>query len=224
MNARTLVLLSALSLGACSDHTEGVATATVSAPVAPTPIPAEAAPTPTTAPSAPARTTLTIDRAGSEVGFTGAKITDSHTGTFSDFSGTIELGATIPESRVSVAIQIASLVIEPARLHGHLLSPDLLDAAGFPTATFESTSITEGATGTVGDLPATHTVTGNLTLHGQTRSITFPAIIAMTDTEVTSSAEFVIDRMTFGIVYPGMPDDLIRPEVVVRFRVRAPRG
>jgi polyisoprenoid-binding protein YceI len=222
-----LVLFSALSLTACGpDHTEGVVPATVSAPVTPPPAPsaptpaAEAAPTP----AGPARTTLTIDRATSEVGFTGAKITESHTGTFSEFSGTIELGPSIPESRVSVTIQIGSLVIEPARLHGHLLSPDLFDAAAFPTATFESTSITEGATGTVGDAPATHTVTGNLTLHGQSRSITFPAIIAMTDGEVTSRAEFVIDRMTFGIIYPGMPDDLIRPEVVVRFRVRAPRG
>jgi polyisoprenoid-binding protein YceI len=222
MTSRALVLLTALSLAACGeDHTEGVATATVSAPVAPPPAPAaEAAPTP----AAPARPTLTIDRASSEVGFTGAKITGSHTGTFSDFSGTIELGPTIPESRVSVTIQIASLVIEPARLHRHLLSPELLDATGFPTATFESTSITEGATGTVGELPATHTVTGNLTLHGQTHSITFPAIIAMTDGEVTASAEFVIDRMSFGVVYPGMPDDLIRPEVVVRFRIRAPRS
>jgi polyisoprenoid-binding protein YceI len=212
--APTLLLL--LALGACgADHTEGVSTATVADPVAP----------PTTPPpTATGRETLTIAREGSEVGFTGAKVTGSHSGTFSDFGGTITLAPEITDSTVSVTIQIGSLVIEPQRLHDHLLSDELFGATTFPTATFESTSIVAGGTGNVGDVPATHTVTGNLTLHGQSHAITFPAVIAVSPAEVTASAEFVIDRRDFGIVYPGMPDDLIQNDVVIRFRVRAPRS
>jgi polyisoprenoid-binding protein YceI len=157
------------------------------------------------------------------VGFTGAKVTASHDGTFGDFSGTIELAPEITDSRVHVTIQMASLAIEPERLRGHLLSPDLFGVEQFPTATFESTRIVADTASQVGGQPATHAITGNLTLHGQTRAITFPAIVAVSDAEVTANAEFVIDRRDFGIVYPGLPDDLIRDQVVVRFRVRAPR-
>lgn len=215
MNRASITLLTALALIACGEsHTEGVTTAAVADPVvAPTPPPAAAA-----------REHLTVAREGSSVGFTGAKITGSHDGTFTDFSGTIELAPAITESSVSITIQMASLAIEPVQLHDHLLSDDLFGAGSFPTATFESTAITEGGTGRVNDAPATHTVTGNLTLHGQTHAITFPAIISVSPSEVTSRAEFVIDRRDFGIVYPGMPDDLIQNDVVIRFSVRAPRS
>jgi polyisoprenoid-binding protein YceI len=123
-----------------------------------------------------------------------------------------------------VTIQMASLSIEPARLQGHLLSPDLFDVPQFPTATFESTRVVADTSGRVGEQQATHAITGTLTLHGQARTLTFPAIVTATDAEVAASAEFVVDRREFGIVYPGMPDDLIRDEVVIRFRVRAPRS
>lgn len=209
------LLVSAALLGACDDHTEGVSSATVSDPAPP--------PTTATTPSE-GHQTLTIARAGSSVGFTGAKVTGSHDGTFNDFSGTIDLAPDVTASSVQVTIQIGSLSIEPERLQGHLLSPDLFDAAQFPTATFQSTAIAAGASGTVGDAPATHTVTGNLTLHGQTHAISFPAIIEVGASGVTARAEFTINRRDFGIVYPGMPDDLIRDEVVIRFSVTAPRA
>jgi polyisoprenoid-binding protein YceI len=220
MNRLSLALTSLLVLAACSDHTEGVAPATVS-PAAPA-APATAAPT---APATAARETLAIDRASSSVGFTGAKVTGSHDGTFGDFSGSIELDpATVTASSVRVTIQMASLAIEPERLRQHLVTEDFFDVANHPTATFESTSIVAGGTGTVGDQPATHTVTGNLTMHGQTRAISFPAVVAVAPGEVTARSEFTINRRDFGIVYPGMPDDLIRDEVVIRFSVRAPRN
>lgn len=215
--------LVALSLlGACGeDHTQGVAPATVTAPVE-----APAAPTAAPTPAAPAaaRQTLTIAADRSSVGFTGAKVTGSHDGTFRQFAGTIELAPEITASSVAVTIQVGSLAIEPERLQGHLLSPDLFDAPQFPTATFASSEIVAGGTGNVGDVPVTHTVTGNLTLHGQTRSISFPAHIESSPTEVSARAEFTINRRDFGIVYPGMPDDLIRDEVVIRFDVHAPRS
>jgi polyisoprenoid-binding protein YceI len=211
-NPSALVLSSlTLLLAACSDPAENTTAARVEA------TPAEPSePQPSAANGE--RESLTIDTARSSVGFTGSKVTDSHDGTFRTFSGTMQLDPnSIENSSVSVTIQIDSVQIEPERLRTHLLSPDLFDAAQFPTATFQSTRIRAGGEG------GTHTVTGNLTLHGQTRAITFPATIEVQPNEVRARAEFSINRQDFGIVYPGMPDDLIRDAVVIRFDVRAPR-
>jgi len=223
-----LVVLAAPGLLACGeDHTQGVAPATVApgssaaaTPTEPSPPSGDIAPA-----GASATGALTIDRATSSVGFTAAKVTASHDGSFTDFSGTIELPGSDPtQGRVTVIIQMDSLVIEPARLASHLRTPDLLDVARFPTATFRSTGIVASTEGSVAGAPATHTVTGTLELHGVTRTISFPAIIEVADDAVTASAEFSITRQDFGVTYPGMPDDLIRDEVVIRFRVRAPRA
>ncbi len=205
-----LLSLPIIALSACKDPNAGVARATSSA-----------APT-TTTPSAPAAGSehLVFAPAASSLGFTGAKVTGSHNGTFGAFNGTIDLDAAHPEnSRISVTIETASVSTDQDRLTNHLKSADFFDVARFPRATFESTAIRVGGTN-----GATHTVTGTLSLHGQSRSITFPATIAVGASEVTARSEFVINRRDFGLVYPGMPDNLIRDEVTIRFDLRAPRA
>ena len=66
-------------------------------------------------------------------------------------------------------------------------------------------------------------VTGNLSLHGATKAITFPATIRMEKKKVRAKADFSINRKDFGIVYPGKPDDLIRDGVRIQFLVEAKR-
>ena len=56
-------------------------------------------------------------------------------------------------------------------------------------------------------------MTGNLTMHGQTNAVTFPATIAMEDGTVRATADFIIDRTHWGIVYTGQADDLIENDV-----------
>lgn len=206
-------MLSIALLG-CDDHTAGVHAATVSDPVA-----VSAGPAPSL------RESLRIDAARSSVGFTGAKVTASHDGSFEDFDGTIELDpADVTASAVRVTIRMSSVRIEPARLAQHLLDADFFDVARFPTSTFESTAIESAAGALVGGERATHVITGNLTMRGVTRAIRFPAIVTVTPTEVRARSELSIDRRDFGIVYPGMADDLVRDLVVIRFDVRAPRA
>lgn len=203
-----LFIATALLVG-CSDPAANTTAARV-----------EAASTETTepSPSAGERESLTLDASRSSVGFTGAKVTDSHDGTFADFSATMQLDPEdVTKSSVDVTIQMSSVQIEPDRLREHLLSSDFFDVERFPTTTFKSTRIAAGGEG------GTHTVTGNLTLHGETRSITFPATIEVEANEVRARAEFSINRKDFGITYAGMADDLIRDGVVIRFDVRFPR-
>ena len=104
------------------------------------------------------------------------------------------------------------------KLDGHLMSADFFDVEQYPTGTFEITSVTEGVEQTE-DLKmkdATHMITGNLTLKGVTKSITFPAKVNMTDGKVVADANFNIDRTNWGLVYgndKSLGDKFIRPEI-----------
>jgi len=150
----------------------------------------------------------------STIRFVGSKITGKHDGGFNAFEGGIVLVNQDPTaSRVEVLIDATSLWADNDRLTGHLKSADFFDVENFPTARFESTSITATAGG--------HEVTGELELRGITKQITFPATIEVQGDRVTASAEFFIKRFDFGIVYPGKPDDLIRDEVVIRLDLTA---
>lgn len=71
---------------------------------------------------------------------------------------------------------------------------------------------------------ATHTVTGNLTLKDITKSITFPAKIAMAENQVTADANFNIDRTQWGIVYgndKSLGDKMIASEVNMQLHLVA---
>jgi polyisoprenoid-binding protein YceI len=206
------VLLTALLLvaSACNnDPAKGKTQATVGAASAEVPLKA-----------AETATTYAFSNDGSQVAFQGAKVTAKHDGTFNAFRGTIQLVGNDPtKSQVKVEIDTASLAIEPAKLANHLKTPDFFDVEKFPKATFTSTSIKPG-----GENGATHTVTGNLDLHGVTKSITFPATIRTSPEAVQVDAEFVIKRKDFGIVYPGMPDDLIKEDVLVKLKLNAKKS
>jgi len=206
----SLLALSLLS-GCDNDPGKGKAKAVVSAPV-------EAAPAPSAA--AASAVSFAITPAGSSVEFTGAKVTGKHDVKVKEFQGTISLvDGDVTKSNVKVELKLGTIESEPEKFVTHLKSPDLLDAEKFPTATFESTSITAG-----GEAGATHTVTGNLTLHGEKKSISFPATIATSGDAVTVKAEFAINRKDFGVTYPGMPDDLIQDQVLVRLAIDAKKS
>ena len=158
---------------------------------------------------------LAFDQSNGKIEFVGAKITDSHVGHFEKFSGKIQLDpASLEQSSVRIEIDVASLQIEPDKLKKHLITDDFFMVNKFPKATFESTSIKQG-----GSAGASHTITGNLTLRGTQKSISFPATISATDAALSTKAEFSINRKDFGIEYPGMPDDLIKDDVVIRFDI-----
>lgn len=103
-----------------------------------------------------------------------------------------------------------------AKLTGHLKSGDFFNVDSFKTSTFAITSVTKGADSASIMKDATHTVTGNLTIKGITKSITFPAKIASNGTTVTADAAFNIDRTQWNLLYnndKGLGDKFIYPEV-----------
>ena len=117
---------------------------------------------------------------------------------------------------MTITIDMNSVTADDPKLTEHLKTADFFDVAKYPQATFESTEIKAG-----GDKGATHTVTGNLQMHGVTKSITFPATIVVSPGVVTLDSTFSINRKDFGISYAGAADNLIRDEVVLTLKVRA---
>lgn len=169
-----------------------------------------------TAPAASA-VNYAFSNEGSTFEFVGAKITAKNEGSFAAFRGNIALVDGDPvKSSVSAEVDTASLTAQPEKLANHLKSADFLDVAKFPKAKFSSTAIKAG-----GENGATQIVTGNLELHGVTRAITFPAQIKLEGDTVSVLSEFSIKRKDFSIVYPGMPDDLIKDEVLLKLSLHA---
>jgi polyisoprenoid-binding protein YceI len=167
--------------------------------------------------AAAAAVTYTFDQAGSKVEWTGSKVTGKHDGGFKAFRGTVSLvDQTAEKSSVTVEIDTDSLFSDSEKLDGHLKSPDFFDVPAFPKASFASTEVKKG-----GEKGASHTVTGNLTLHGVTKGVTFPATIKTNASGVDVDAEFAINRKDFGLVYAGKPDDLIRDDVVIKLTIRS---
>lgn len=209
---RTALFLALFSLAAsgCKDPGADVTPATVEAPVE-----NEAVAATGTVEDSPAATVLVIGPSNSKIEFVGAKVTKSHDGGFTDFAGKVEVGEPIESSQIDITIQTASLYADEEKLTKHLKSPDFFDVEKFPTATFRSTGIDKEGEG--------HMITGDLTLHGVTKRVTFPATIQITDGAVNANAEFSINRQDFGITYPGMPDDLIRDLVVIKLALDLPR-
>jgi polyisoprenoid-binding protein YceI len=156
----------------------------------------------------------------SKVEFTGSKVTGKHEGGFKSFNGTIDLVNAKPEeSSVTVDIDAASVFVDEPKLTEHLKTADFFDVEKFPKANFTSTKIVVDAAKGAGN----YMVTGDFDLHGQKKSITFPAKITVTDADVAVESEFSINRKDFGIVYAGKADDLIRDDVVIRLNLKSPR-
>jgi polyisoprenoid-binding protein YceI len=173
----------------------------------------DAAPVTSSSPAAKAEKYLIApDR--SKIAFVGSKVTGSHNGTFEKFSGAIDYAGQPEKSRVTITIDMNSVTTDTPDLTKHLKTADFFDVAKYPQATFESTEIKTGGE------KGTHTVTGNLQLHGVTKSVTFPATIAVTPDAVTVDSTFAVNRKDFGINYAGAADNLIRDDVVLTLQVR----
>jgi len=183
-------------------------------------VPTAPAKTEATTPAArPTETPLAVDTARSSIRALGAKVTATHPIDFKDFKGTVTVdGDTV--TAVEFAVDMKTLESDHPKLTSHLKDEDFFFVEKFPKATFASAAVKPGAE----EEGFTHTVSGDLTLRGQTKRVTFPAKIEVAAADVSASTEFVLDRTDFGIVYPGRKDDLIQDNVRMTIAFVAPKG
>ena len=215
-NLAAILLTGALLVSGCAkDPAKDVPSANVSSstPTAQTTPGATPAPVATTAGSA-AEGTAYAFADDAEVAFVGSKVTGSHDGGFKEVDGSVTVpGENLEQATVDLNIDMNSVYSDDEKLTEHLKSDDFFDIANHPTASFQSTSIVKSDSG--------YNVTGDLTLRGTTKAVTFPAEISIEEDVVTTKAEFSINRKDFNIVYKGKPDDLIRENVVIKFDLKA---
>jgi polyisoprenoid-binding protein YceI len=110
------------------------------------------------------------------------------------------------------------------KLVGHLKSPDFFDVAQFPTAKFELVSVAELPAGTsaVEGVAVSHQITGNLTMKGVSKSISFPAQVVVSESAITAvTAPFAINRTEWGVnygsksIFAELKDKFINDEMII---------
>lgn len=218
MNKIYIVILAlSLFVSACENPAANKTKATVNNTNTTTTTPANTATAPVKVAKGEA---VSINQETSKVEFTGSKVTGKHVGGFKKFTGTIDLvNGKAEESSVSVDIDMMSVFSDADGLTKHLQTGDFFEVEKFPKASFASTKIVADASKGADNF----TVTGDLTMRGVTKSITFPAKISVKPEEVSVETEFVISRKDFGIAYAGKADDLIRDEVVLNLNLKNTR-
>jgi polyisoprenoid-binding protein YceI len=133
--------------------------------------------------------TYALTGTNTKIEFVGTKADGKHSGGFKTLTGTATSGA---DWAIAVEIDTTSIFSDDEKLTGHLKGTDFFAIKDHPKATFKSTKIAKD-----GDK---YTVTGDFTLLGKTKSITFPATIAAGET-FTLKAAFSINRSDYGMDY-----------------------
>ena len=165
-------------------------------------------------------TTWQLDPAHSNAQFSVRHLGISNVqGEFTKVSGTVQLDdQDISKSTVTANIDVASLDTRVQQRDNDLKSDHFFDAAKYPIITFQSTKIQK-----TGEDSAK--MTGNLTIHGVTKEVTFEItgptkpIQVMGGTRRGASATTKINRQDFGIVFmsntlPG-GDEMIGDTVTI---------
>ena len=161
-----------------------------------------------------------IDPVHSEVSFKIRHLLAKVNGRFTKFAGTVKVDPKdITKSSVEVSIQADSINTDNEARDKHLRSDAFFDVAKYPVITFKSTAVREVAKGKL-------EVTGDFTLHGVTKRITFPITNAGTGPGMKPGAvvagfvdgALTIDRNDYGIkTFPGALGD----EVAIALNVEA---
>ncbi|PWK26686.1 YceI-like domain-containing protein [Arcicella aurantiaca] len=141
------------------------------------------------------KATLSVDTKASKIHWLAKKVAGQHEGTIGITSGSLIADGT-KVSGGSFVIDMKSIVCTDItnaeynqKFIGHITTGDFFEVEKFPTSTFKITKV------------AGSNITGDLTLKGITKSITFPAKIAVVGGKVTATASIPVDRTDFGVKY-----------------------
>lgn len=105
----------------------------------------------------------------------------------------------------------------------HLKSPDFFNMALYPEATFNITAVQDYNGGSDNAITQANTlITGDFTMVGQTRSISFPAKIQVANGTLHAEAKLILDRTQWGMNYgadPTLGDHHIYPQVNIHLKL-----
>ena len=162
-------------------------------------------------------TTWSNDDAHSQLGFTVTHMGISDvSGTFNDFD--VKINSAKPDFSDAIfelSAKTASIDTRVEARNNHLKSPDFFDAEKYPEITFQSTSIKNNGENK-------YKLTGNLTMHGVTKTVTMDLKYRGTNVNEKSKArtagfqlEGVVKRSDFNIG-AGFGDSVVSDEVRIK--------
>jgi polyisoprenoid-binding protein YceI len=146
--------------------------------------------------------TWNIDSAHSEIGFKIKHLMISTVkGKFTSFKGSIEAPEEdLTKAKISFTAQVTSINTGNEMRDKHLQSPDFFNTVEFPTLSFQSKSITKKS---ADDFK----VTGEFTMHGITKEISFDAKFNGTSTDMDKNRVMgfeisgTLSRKEFGLTW-----------------------
>lgn len=148
--------------------------------------------------------TYNFDRAHSAIGFRVKHMGLVEVpGYFRDFTGTVVYDAKdVSKSTVTFTAKMTSVNTGNDGRDNHLRTADFFEVEKFPEMTFNSTKVVKSGTGL--------SVTGDLTMKGVTKTVTFPVNVTgflpatqRSGPRMGATAETTINRRDFGVNYGG---------------------
>ncbi|MBI3924516.1 MAG: YceI family protein [Armatimonadetes bacterium] len=164
----------------------------------------------------------TVDATHSAVSFRIRHLVGEVEGRFNDFEGTVQFNPKDPaRTRVDFAVDVNSIDTANEKRDNHLRTADFFDATKYPSMTFKSTKVTRKDDKTMN-------VTGDLTIHGVTRTVTVPVqIFGPTPPDKDNSrtvgfqTEFVVSRDDYKMNNWKADSGILGEDVKVRIAVEA---
>lgn len=172
--------------------------------------------------------TYTIDKSHTEVGFDIRHIFSKVHGRFNSFTAKIVFDEKTPANiSVEASADANSIWTDNERRDGHLKSADFFDVEKFPVITFKSTKVVAAGKNK-------YKITGDFTMHGVTKPVTFDAEFLGAGavgvggqswgTKAGFTATAVIDRKDFGVSWNKALDNggaMLSDEVTITLNIEA---
>ncbi|MFN8587219.1 MAG: YceI family protein [Candidatus Eisenbacteria bacterium] len=172
--------------------------------------------------------TFNVDKSHSEVGFDVRHFFSKVHGRFNGFTGKIVFDEKTPANiSVEASADANTIWTDNERRDGHLKSADFFDVEKFPTITFRSTKV-------VANGKNKYKITGDFTMHGVTKPVTFDAeFLGMGQvgvggqswgTKAGFTATAVINRKDFGVSWNKTLDNggaMLADEVTISLNLEA---
>jgi len=173
-----------------------------------------------------------VNPAESVVEWKGFKPTGQHNGTIAIKSGNLFMKENTPVGgdflldMQSIKVLDIQDSVYNGKLTGHLRSADFFDVDNNPEATFVITQIVRSK-----ESKTSYTLTGNLTIKGISKSVSFQTDITTEgETFQGSTPEFTIDRAAYDIKFKSkkffddLKDDFINDEIALVIKIKGAKS
>lgn len=169
------------------------------------------------APGAQAAEYANVNPNASTISFTYDQMGSRVYGTFDKFEGDLDFDTTRPDTaHAKLTIELSSINVESEDAKTELPKPAWFDTATYPQAIFESTRFKD-----LGN--HRYSVTGNLTLRGQTREVQVPVMLKAEGGIGIFAGELTVRRNDFKIGEGEWADSVVSNDINIQFRMVAPQ-